>query len=77
MIHSRKADMYAFAIVLWELLTWELPWEDMGTFQVRSSPLQWVCWVERVLHDHITTRSHRVYHDPKSLTPILVRGMCV
>jgi Protein tyrosine and serine/threonine kinase len=34
MIHSRKADMYAFGIVLWELMTWELPWEDMGTFQV-------------------------------------------
>eukprot|EP00884_Botryococcus_braunii_P018261 jgi/Botrbrau1/5118/Bobra.0128s0026.1 len=34
MLHSRKADMFAFGIVLWELLTWELPWEDMGTFQI-------------------------------------------
>lgn len=35
MIHSPKADVYAMGIVLWELLCWCLPWEDMGTFQVR------------------------------------------
>lgn len=35
MRHSRQADTYAFGIVLWEMLTWEVPWDDLGTFQVR------------------------------------------
>ena len=29
------ADMYSFGIILWELLTWQIPWEDLGPWQVK------------------------------------------
>ncbi|CAL5230064.1 g13517 [Coccomyxa viridis] len=28
------ADVYSFGIILWELLTWQIPWEDLGPWQV-------------------------------------------
>jgi hypothetical protein len=29
--------VYAFGIVLWELLTWQLPWVDGNAFQIMRS----------------------------------------
>ena len=29
--------MFSFGVILWELITWRLPWEELGTFQ--ASPL--------------------------------------
>jgi hypothetical protein len=29
--------VYAFGAVLWELLTWELPFQDMNMFQVSAA----------------------------------------
>lgn len=37
--HSKAADVYSFGIVLWELLTWQLPWDDCNHFQVQFSLL--------------------------------------
>lgn len=31
------ADVYAFGAVLWELLTWELPFRDMNMFQAGAA----------------------------------------
>lgn len=34
--YSTAADVYSFAVVLWELLTWQVPWDDHNPFQVIS-----------------------------------------
>ena len=31
---EKPADVYAFGIILWELLTWQIPWETCGPWQV-------------------------------------------
>lgn len=35
--YSKAADVYSFGLILWELLTWQLPWADLGPFQVGLS----------------------------------------
>ena len=32
--YSAAADVYSFGLILWELLTWQLPWAELGPFQV-------------------------------------------
>jgi hypothetical protein len=36
------ADVFAFGVVLWELLTWQEPWEEEGwsSFQIMVSNMQ-------------------------------------
>jgi hypothetical protein len=36
--YSKAADVFSFAVVLWELAVWRLPWEDLGPFQARAPP---------------------------------------
>ena len=48
--HSRALLSVAAGVqvILWELLTWERPWDDLGTFQVSLAsgwqPLSVLCW---------------------------------
>ena len=36
--YSKAADIFSFGIILWELLVWRLPWEELGPFQVGANP---------------------------------------
>lgn len=38
--YSKAADVFSFGIILWELLVWRLPWEELGPFQVCLNQLQ-------------------------------------
>ena len=37
--YGKAADVYAFGIILWEVLTWQVPWDDLGPWQVQPYPL--------------------------------------
>lgn len=36
--YSKAADVFSFGVVLWELATWHVPWDDLGVFQVEFPP---------------------------------------
>lgn len=40
---TAASDVYSFALVLWELLTWRLPWAGTSPFAVRGCSLAVAC----------------------------------
>jgi len=37
---SLMADVFSFAVVMWEMLTWQQPYEDMMSVQVGTNTAQ-------------------------------------
>ena len=33
--YSFSSDVYSFGMIMWEFLTWQVPWHDCGPWQVR------------------------------------------
>ena len=46
--YSTAADVYSFGLILWELLTWQLPWAELGPFQVDALSIPVACLTHRV-----------------------------
>jgi serine/threonine protein kinase len=38
--YTFSSDIYSFGIILWEFLTWRVPWHEYGPWQVTVSCFQ-------------------------------------
>lgn len=56
--YSTAADVYSFGLILWELLTWQLPWADLGPFQVIT--LLHLCLRHHMQLQHLNLSQHIV-----------------
>ena len=70
--YSKAADVFSFGVILWELITWQMPWEELGVFQVRR--LLCLRWPTALHHRschfdalHTSHKREAVMHDAQSL----------
>ena len=43
--YSKASDIYSFGMIMWEMITWQMPWQEFNTFQVS-------------LAQHVLTKKH-------------------
>lgn len=43
--YTFSSDVYSFGVIMWEFLTWQIPWHDCGPWQVCSRPPALLCFV--------------------------------
>ena len=37
--YTFSSDVYSFGVIMWEFLTWQIPWHECGPWQVLACPL--------------------------------------
>lgn len=78
--YSKAADVFSFGMILWELITWQMPWEELGVFQVCSAlHLKWpICLAaqELALSSIVSyaTKRGAVMHVMRRVSGMVVSG---
>ena len=61
---SKKCDVYSYAIILWELATFELPFEGVGELMIPEKVLNGEVHVYNIMynpvHAHTCTSTYRI-----------------
>ena len=53
--YGEKADVYSYGVVLWEMLTAQLPWADLNTMQVSRQTALIVMFYFVIHYHHMIT----------------------